>query len=174
MSEELQSEIADLEAVIADLTRRLSSAREAVQSWTDAGKSLSHQAATERAKNQGAGRGFFGGLLGSKYRSAVRAGAAASNAAISRQVASRRIEIANGKSAAQDAVRAIQDDLRQAKDELRDLKTALRSATTGKATRSRAASSTLDLLAKLKSAHDSGLLSDSEYEQKRKKLVDDL
>lgn len=174
MSEELQSRITGLEAHITNLTRKLSSAREAVRSWTDAGKNLSHQAATERAKNQGAGRGFLGGLLGSKYRSAVRAGAAASNASISRQVASRRVEIANGKSAAQEAVRAIQDDLRQAKDELRDLKAALRLATTGKSTRSRTASSTLDLLAKLKSAHDSGLLSDSEYEQKRRKLVDEL
>lgn len=174
MSNEIQREIADLEASISDLTRRLSSAREAVQSWTDAGKGLSHQAAAERAKNQSAGRGFLGSLLGSKYRSAVRAGAAASNASISRQVASRRVEIANGKSSAQDVVRAIQDDLRQAKDDLRNLKASLRSATTGKATRSRAASSTLDLLAKLKFAHESGLLSDSEYEQKRKKLVDEL
>ena len=174
MSEELQSEIADLEDHIAELTRRLSSAREAVQSWTDAGKNLSLEAAAERAKNQGAGRGFLGGLLGSKYRSAVRSDAAASNARIAKYVASRRAEIANGKSSAQDVVREIQVYLRQAKGELRDLKSALRSSTTGKASRSRAAISALDLLAKLKSAHDSGLLSDSEYEEKRRKLVDEL
>lgn len=73
----------------------------------DAGKNLSHQAATERASNQGAGRGFLGGLLGTEYRSAVTAAAVASNAAISRQVASRRMEIANRKSSAKDAVRSI-------------------------------------------------------------------
>lgn len=162
--------VALLEQRIQSLTAKLQEAKEAVQSWTDANASLSQSAAEARAKNQGAGRGFIGGLLGAKYRSAVRAGAAASNAAIAKDVAEKRGRIADGKRAAQDAVRAIQQALSEAKAELKDLTTAKK----GKASAVKSAGASLDLLQKLKQARDDGLLTAEEYEQKRKRLVSDL
>ena len=64
-----------LENHIADLGRELEQAKAAAQSWTSASSNLSCDAAEARAKNQGAGHGFLGSVLGSKYRSAVRASA---------------------------------------------------------------------------------------------------
>lgn len=162
--------VAALEQRIQSLTAKLQEAKESVQSWADASAALSQSAAEARAKNQGAGRGFIGGLLGSKYRSVVRAGAAASNAAIAKDVAEKRGRIADGKRAAQDSVRAIQQALSEAKAELKDLTTAKKVKTSAV----KSAGASLDLLQKLKQARDDGLLTAEEYEQKRKRLVSDL
>src|SRR5688572_10057282 len=108
MVEGQPARIAELERRIEELAERLADAKDAVQTWVDAGASLSRSAASARAENQGAGRGFLGGLLGSKYRSIVRAGAAASNAAIAKDVASRRARIVEGKRQAQETARSIQ------------------------------------------------------------------
>lgn len=125
-------EIQTLEQRIASLTSRLAEAKEAVTQWTDANKSLSLSAAQERAKNQGAGRGFIGSLLGSKFRSVMRAGAAASNAVIAKEVAQKRANIADGKRESQDLVRRIQEELTSAKQELKALTAATKAKTSSK------------------------------------------
>jgi cell division septum initiation protein DivIVA len=166
--------IGELEQRIAALSARLVEAKDAVQTWVDANASLSRSAASARAENQGAGRGFLGGLLGSKYRSAVRAGAAASNAAIAKDVAAKRARIVEGKRQAQDVVRSIQEALAEAKAELKGLTVGRKARAQTKTVAAKAASTTLDLLQKLKEAHDAGLLTEAEYEEKRRKLVSEL
>lgn len=165
-------QIEELEQRIAALTTRLAKARDAVQEWSNANTSLSRSAAEARAKNQGAGRGFFGALLGSKYRGVVRSAAAASNASIAQQVATKRSSLAEGKRGAQDVVRSIQAELSQAKQELKILISTSRRRSTRDVKKSMGQS--LDLLHKLKQARDAGLLSDQEFEEKRRKLVSGL
>lgn len=167
-------EIQALEQRIAGLTARLADAKEAVAQWTDANKSLSLGAAQERAKNQGADRGFLAGLLGPKFRSAMRAGAAASNAAIAKEVAQKRAKIADGKREAQGLVRQIQEELTAAKHELKSLSAGARTKASTKTTKAKAAHDSLSLLQKLKEARDAGLLTQEEFEEKRAKLVADL
>ena len=167
-------EIQTLEQRIAGLTSRLAEAKDAVTQWTDANKSLSLSAAQERAKNQGAGRGFIGSLLGSKFRSAMRAGAAASNAVIAKEVAQKRANIADGKRESQDLVRRIQEELASAKQELKALTAATKAKTSSKVAKNKTAHDSLSLLQKLKEAKDAGLLTQEEFEQKRAKLVADL
>lgn len=174
MSFDSSDEIQALEQRIAGLTARLAEAKEAVAQWTDANKSLSLGAAQERAKNQGAGRGFLAGLLGPKFRSAMRAGAAASNAAIAKEVAQKRAKIADGKREAQDLVRQIQEELTAAKHELKSLSAGARTKASTKTTKAKAAHDSLSLLQKLKEARDAGLLTQEEFEEKRAKLVADL
>jgi hypothetical protein len=168
---DLTGRVAWLEADIARLTGELTRAKEIVQTWTNASTNLSRSAAEERAKNQGAGRGFFGGLLGSKYRSIVRAGAAASNAAIAQDVAQKRSQISDGKREAQELVRQIQQQLSSVRQELKHLSTGSKEKVRAKASAAKAASESLDLLHKLKEAHQAGLLTDNEYEEKRQKLL---
>ena len=165
--------IAGLEARILHLNSELERAKQTVERWTVANSNLSLSAAGERAKNQGAGSGFAGGLLGSKYRAAIRAGAAASNAAIAKDVAQKRLTIANGKREAQDLVKSIQSELALAKQELKQLNSFNKSKNRSVAA-TKIASTSIDLLHKLKEAHQAGLLTDLEYEEKRKKLIDNL
>lgn len=167
-------EIQALEQRIASLTTRLAEAKDAVAQWTDANKSLSLSAAQERAKNQGAGRGLLGGLLGPKFRSAMRAGAAASNAAIAKDVAQKRARIADGKRESQDLVRRIQEELAVAKQELKSLTAGAKVKASSNVAKAKAAHDSLSLLQKLKEARDAGLLTQEEFEQKRTKLVADL
>jgi len=169
-----EQEIYILKQKVVTLTTRLAEAKDSVAQWTDANKSLSLSAAEARAKNQGAGRGLLGGLLGSKFRSAMRAGAAASNAAIAQEVADKRSRIAEGKRQAQDLVRQIQTELTEAKQELKALTSSKKTKSQAKVTTAKAASHSLDLLLKLKQARDSGLLTEEEFEQKRIKLVADI
>lgn len=167
-------EIQALEQRIASLTTRLAEAKDAVAQWTDANKSLSLNAAKERAKNQGAGRGLLGGLLGPKFRSAMRAGATASNAAIAKEVAQKRARIADGKRESQDLSRRIQEELAVAKQELKSLTAGTKAKVSSKVAKTKAAHDSLSLLQKLKEARDAGLLTQEEFEQKRTKLVADL
>lgn len=168
------NQVAALEQRIQLLMAKLQEAKDVVQSWTEANAALSQSAAEVRAKNQGAGRGFLGCLLGSKYRSVVRAGAAASNAAIAKEVAEKRRRIAEGKHVAQEAVRTIQQALSTAKAELKDLTAAKRVKSKEKSAVVKSAGASLDLLQKLKQAHADGILTAEEYEEKRRKLVSDL
>jgi hypothetical protein len=163
-----------LEQKVATLTAKLSEAKDNVTQWVDANKSLSLSAAEARAKNQGAGRGFLGGLLGSKFRGAMRAGASASNAAIANEVADKRARIAEGKRQAQEQVRQFQAELAAYKQELKALSADTKTKTQTKVAAAKAATLSLDLLQKLKQARDSGLLTEDEFEQKRRKLISDL
>ena len=90
--------VKELEARLAELESELQRARANVDDWTAAASSLARSAAEARASNQGAGKGFMGALLGSKVRKALRAGAAASNAAIAKDVAKKRSDICRRKS----------------------------------------------------------------------------
>lgn len=165
--------IAALENRITHLGIQLEQAKTAAQTWVNASSSLSCNAAEARAKNQGAGRGILGGLLGSKYRSAVRAGAAASNAKISQQVARKRSEIANGKRQAQEVIKEIKSQIATARAELKQIGSANTEKSQNKMT-AKAASDSISLLHKLKEAHKAGLLTAGEYEEKRRKLLEHL
>lgn len=161
------SDLDALERRVSELTEDLERAQDAVRRCTEANADLSHNAAEARAKNQGAGHGLLGMVLGSGYRGAVRRAAAASNADIARQVAEKRVQIADAKRAAQEEVRALKAELTQAKKDLA-------AAKGGGARRARggaAADDPLDLLARLKAAHESGLLTDAEYAEKRAALL---
>ena len=169
-----ESRIEKLEAHLAELTEVLAKAKDSVQSWVDANSNLSHSAAEARAKNQGAGRGFLGGFLGPKFRSAMRAGAAASNAEIAREVREKRAKIAAGKREAQELVRDIQRQIAAVKQELKVAKAESKGTQKAKASAAKAASNTIDLMHKLKEAHAAGILTDDEYESKRQKLLEQL
>ena len=168
------AKVAALEQRIAMLDRNLTQAKGAVQQWAEANTSLSRSAAEARAENQNSGRGFVAGLLGSKFRSAMRSTAAASNAAIAKDVAAKKTRIAEGKREAQDLVRRVQEELATAKQELKALTSHAKARANTKSSAAKAAGESLDLLTKLKQAHDAGLLTQEEYEQKRRKLVSDL
>ncbi len=164
----------ELEQRIAKLTEQLATAKEAVQQWSEANKSLTLSAAQERAKNQGTGRGFLGDFLGPKFRSAMRASAAASNAALAKDVAEKRVHIANGKQEAQEIVRQIQEELSNSKQQQKLLTSTTKAKTTARVAKAKAAYESLDLLHKLNEAKQAGLLTQEEFEEKRKKLIDDL
>lgn len=159
-----------IDRLIADIER----AKADVQSWVDTSARLSQSATEARAKNQGMGRGLGGALLGAKYRSAMRRAASSSNAAIAKDVAEKKAQIADGKRRAQENVKALQARLADAKARLKELSAERKSrekesAKAAKATQTSAKS--LGLLEKLKEAHELGLLTDQEYEEKRRKLV---
>jgi uncharacterized small protein (DUF1192 family) len=159
------SAIGAVEQRIATLSEQIVRAEAAVQQWTDANASLSRSAAEARAKNQGMGRNFLGGLLGA---------AAASNASIAKEVAEKRANIAEGKRSAQELLRHLKAQLAEAKHELKALTAKPHSQARIKTVKAKSASASLDLLQKLKQAHDSGLLTEAEYEEKRKRLVSEL
>ena len=104
----------------------------------------------------------------------MRRAAVRSNASIARQVAEKRANIASTKRTAQDLVRQLQESLREARQELARLKSEQRAAAKRTSTAVRTAASSLDLLRDLQSAHEAGLLSDTEYEEKRRKLVSQI
>lgn len=163
------SKVPELESRIAQLSQALLSAKDEVQSWADANADLSRSAAEARAKNQGSGRGLVSALLGPKFRAAVRAGAAASNAAIAKDVAEKRAHIAERKRQAQERVKEIQRQLTVAKSELKKFTSKSKANQNAKA-----ASAAIDLMHKLKEAHEAGLLTEQEYENKRQKLLAQL
>ena len=163
--------IAALEQQIALLTQHLAQAQNVVQQWTDVNASLSQSAAEARATNQGKGRGIMGSLFGSAYRGAMRRAAASSNAEIAKEVADRRAKIAEGKREAQESVRQIQSVLTSAKQALKALTSDEKARSRSKSAATKATVDPFDLLDKLKQAHDAGLLTDAEYEDKRRNLV---
>lgn len=164
---------AQLNALLAKLSAELEVAKEAVRTWTEAGASLSRSAAEARAKNQGAGTSLVSAFMGSKVRAALRAGAAASNAAIAKDVAEKRSRIAEGKRIAQERVRTLQAEISKSKDELKSLASS-RKKPAGSVLKSQRTSDPIDLMYKLKSAYEAGLLSLDEYEEKRRKLLSEI
>lgn len=181
MDLESMDNIQRLEDELSVLQQELVQARSNVQSWTDANASLSRNAAEARAKNQSSGRGLVGAFLGSKFRGAMRRDAAASNAAIAREVASKRQQIAAGKLQAQQHVRDIQERISGVKSRIRGSKAAHRASVNAAASnkavqsgRRREGKASVDLLLKLKEAHQLGLLTDAEFEEKRIKLVNSI
>ena len=175
MSHESPAESAEeLERLVASLSEQLARAQEVVRQWGATGTSLSRSTAEARAENQGAGRGFFGGLFGSKFRSIVRISAAASNASIAKDVAAKRRRIADAKGEAQELVQGLKSRLAEARLALRQANSEARSKPFSRKAAAQSASASLDLLAKLKEAHAAGLLTDAEFQEKRRKLVSEL
>jgi hypothetical protein len=174
LSEYPASEVAALEQRIVELTEQLVRARNIVQEWTDANSLLARSAAEARAKNQGMGRGFLGAVLGTKVRSVVRTAAAASYAAIAKEVAGKRTQIATGKRGAQELVSRLKEELAATKQELRAVTSAVQIQSRTKSPVVKSVASSLDLLKMLKEAHQAGLLTNDEFEEKRKKLVSEL
>jgi cell division septum initiation protein DivIVA len=166
--------VAIVEQRIAELSEQLARAQRLVQEWTEANASLSRNAAAARAKNQGMGRGIMGSLLGSGYRSSMRRAATSSNAAIAKEVADKKAKIAEGKLQAQETVRRLKIQLADAKQELKQLTANSRSQTRTRSNTANSASASLDLLHKLKQAYEDGLLTEAEYEEKRKKLISEI
>jgi hypothetical protein len=174
MSTITSEKITQLQQRITQLTQQLEQARLVVKHWTDTSAQLSLNAADARAKNQGLGRGLGGALLGSKYRSVMRSAAANSNASISKEVAQKRAKIAAEKSRAQEVVRRIQEELKASKEQYRIITSNERAHLKEKSAAVKRSTESIDLLQKLKEAHDLGLLTDEEFELKRKKLVDNV
>jgi hypothetical protein len=104
----------------------------------------------------------------------MRTTAAASNAAIAKDVADKRGRIAEGKRQAQELVRDIQQELASAREDLKAMTAGAKAKSSVKAAVAKSAGASLDLLKKLKEARDAGLLTEEEFEEKRKKLVSDL
>jgi SpoVK/Ycf46/Vps4 family AAA+-type ATPase len=121
MTSVFDDQIAAYETEIQRIADQIRQATQVVQSWTDASKDLSLNAAKARAKNQSAGRGLGGALLGAGFRSFMRRAAADSNAAIAREVADKRIKITEGKRAAREEVRQLKERLSHTKRLLRAL-----------------------------------------------------
>ncbi|MFZ3151085.1 MAG: SHOCT domain-containing protein [Anaerolineaceae bacterium] len=168
------AELQELKKVIENLTIQLEEAKLVVKQWNDASAQLSQNAAEARAKNQNVGYGIGGVLFGSKYRAAVRREASASNASIAKQVAEKRGQILKGKTEAQERVRKIQLDLKLTKLEYQKLLALEKEQNKDKLTKTKASTQSIDLLQKLKEAYDLGLLTDEEYEEKRKKYASDI
>jgi hypothetical protein len=174
MSDVNPEQLTTLQQRIAHLTNQLEQAKLTVKQWSNASAQLSQNAAEARAKNQGAGRGIGGVLLGSKFRSAMRSAAASSNATIAGEVAQKRAKIAAGKSQAQSVVHHIQTELSAAKEQYRALIATDKAQRQSKATTSKKSIESIDLLQKLKDAHDLGLLTEAEYQEKRKKIISSI
>jgi cell division septum initiation protein DivIVA len=170
MSDSTQEQVIAVEREIDALNQRLEEAKHEVVKLTEASASLSRSAAEARAKNQSMGRGFGGALFGAKYRAAMRSAAASSNAAIAKEVAKKRSIIAEGKREAQELVSSIKSEIAELKQQLKSFKSKDKSIVSS----IKAAAGSVGLLKKLKEAHDLGLLTDEEYEQKRKKLVSSI
>lgn len=154
---------------ISVLERELVETRGILDDCVNAAARLSQSAAEERAKNSQAGRGFIGGLLGSKYRGAVRQSAAASNASISREVAKKRGEILEIKHVAKERERGIKVRLSDLKKQIKILE-----KNNSHNNEKSSALKNVDLLKKIKEAYDMGILTDAEYEAKRSVLVADI
>jgi hypothetical protein len=173
----LEWQIATTESYLSQLNVKLADAKNVVQDWVKANSALSQSAAEKRAETQSMGRGLGGALLGAHYRAVSRRHAASINAGIAREVASKRATIKQGKQNAQDVVKRIQVQITQAKDKLKHLKAQKGSISSSakKSTQSAQASSrSLVLLEKLNEAYQLGLLTQKEYEEKRKKIADQI
>jgi flagellar motility protein MotE (MotC chaperone) len=109
--------VAEIEAEIAAVERRIFSIRDEVAAWSDASAKLSASAAMERARNGEVGRGLGGALFGAKYRAVARRAAASSNAAIARDVAAKRLRITQAKQELRSQERELRGVLRDLKEE---------------------------------------------------------
>lgn len=173
----LERRISKVEAQLSQLTSQLEGAKQNVQSWVDANSSLSLSAAQARAQTQSMGRGLGGALLGAKYRAARRKEAASYNAGIARNVVDKRAEIKQGKQNAQELVRQIQAQMAILKGELKDLKVQKKELASRKKVSSQSlqnSGKSLVLLEKLNEAYHIGLLTEEEYEEKRKKIIEQI
>lgn len=174
MSDVHPNQIKELEEKIALLTTKLDQAKAEVKEYNELSARLAQNAAEARAKTQGMGRGLGGALLGAKFRAAQRRDAARVNASISKQVADKRGQISDGKRKSQALVQSIQAELKTTKEQYKSLMALDKSQKKTKSSTMSVATDSVGLLKKLKEAHDLGLLTEQEYEEKRKKIVSSI
>ena len=174
MSDVDSNQLSVLEQKIASLKVRLDQAKLEVKQFSDLSAQLSQNATEARAKNQGMGRGIGGLILGSKFRTSQRSQAARNNALIAKQVAEKRGQIAEGKRKAQALVQQLQAELTTTKEPYNSLTALAKSQNKTKAITTKATSDSVGLLKGLKEAYDLGLLTEQEYEEKRKKIVSSI
>lgn len=174
MQDNNSEQLKALQDKISSLTLKQEEAKLEVKKWTDLAAGLARNAATERAKTQSMGRGLGGMILGSKYRASQRSQAARINASIAKQVAEKRAAITEGKQKAQVQLQRIQTELRATKEEYRSLAALTKSQDKAKSLKIESTTDSVGLLKKLKEAHDLGLLTEQEYEEKRKKIVSEI
>lgn len=158
-------------ARLDELERAIAAAKEEIRKLSEASAKLSEQARSARAENGSAGNGLGGMLFGAKYRAAMRRAAAVSNAAIARELAQSKATLAEGKRHWQERLRQLQADLKELKSRQRESEKDVRASRSKRASEAR---TSIDLLHKLKDAHDLGLLTDEEYELKRRQLAQRL
>ncbi len=163
-----------LQEKIASLTTKLEQARLEVKKYTDLSSRLAQNAAEARAETQGLGRGIGGLILGSKYRASQRSQAARINASIAKQVAEKRGQIGEEKRKAQALVHQIQAELTATKEQYKSLTVLAKSQYKAQAITTKATADSVELLKKLKEAHDLGLITEQEYEEKRQKIVSSI
>lgn len=161
-----------LKSRIADLEQAIATGKDKLRAIAESNAKISEQAAAKRAENQTAGRGLGGMLFGPKYRAAVRLSAAASNATLAQEVAQKRAQLAESKRETQERIRARQHELKELKSALRIQERSARAASGAGSRRTADAKKSIDLLHKLREAHALGLLTDDEYERKRKELAE--
>jgi hypothetical protein len=169
-----EARIAQLQEGIAALTARLSETKVQIAQATQQNTMLARSAAIKRAENQRSSRGLFTDFLPKGMRTAVREVASASNARIANTIARDRTDIATRKIALQDLARQIQAKILTEKQELKSLTTAEKSKANVQAAANKTAMTALDLMQKLKNAQEAGLLTEAEYEEKRKRLLAEL
>ena len=173
----LDHQITETKVQIIQFTTALEKAKQNVQSCIDRNSSLSLSAAQERAQTQSMGRGIGGVFLGSKYIAARRKEAAYYNAAIARNIAAQRAEIQQQKKMCQETVRKVQDRIIALKDKLKHLQSQKKDFNCKKKTSSQLlqnSNKSVALLEKLQEAYQIGLLTQEEYEEKRKKIVEQI
>jgi chromosome segregation ATPase len=112
-------QVDEIEAEIIAVDRRIYSIKDEIARWNDVSADLSVSAAVERARNGEMGRGLGGALFGAKYRAAARRAAASSNAAIAREVATRRSDISRAKQSLRIQERELGALLRDLKAQLK-------------------------------------------------------
>jgi hypothetical protein len=156
---------------VEELTAQLEQAKQVVQQWTDSAVQLSRDVAEKRAENQMRGRTLGSAFLGSGYRARERHLAVLSNARIAKETAEKRSTIALKKKQAQELVRSVRSQLAVAKKELALATKGERAVEKRASAKAETAADAISLLHKLKEAHEAGLLTDAEYEQKRKDLT---
>lgn len=169
----INQNISTLKSKLDQLNLSLEKIQKEIQIWADANEELSQSASEARANTQSLGRGLGGMLLGSKYRASARRHAATINAGIAREVAEKRRRIKEGKKEAQEQARELKSQISEIKTEIKELEKQKRDMTSSSQNKKKSEQS-LNLLQKLKEAYDLGLLTADEYEEKRKKIADDI
>jgi regulator of replication initiation timing len=169
----LDEQVQIIENQISQLSKQLEDEKNQLKSLNETNLALSSKATIERAKTQEMGRGLLGSLMGSEYRASQRRVAARINASISRQVSEKReqirslkLSVKNNIIETQSLIKAKKEELKSLKSQRKELQSALKNTKRTK--------DNLSLLKKLGELYKSGLITEEEYEQKKKKLLDQI
>jgi outer membrane murein-binding lipoprotein Lpp len=169
----ISQSISILKSKLEQLNLSLEEIQREIQLWLDVNEELSQSALEARANTQSLGRGLGGMILGSKYRASARRHAATINAGIAREVAEKRRAIKEGKKESQEQAKELKAQISAIKAEIKELEKQKRDMASGDQSKKKTGQN-LNLLQKLKEAYDLGLLTVDEYEEKRKKIANEI